>query len=304
VDLRQFRYFVAVAEELSFSRAAQRLHISQLPLSINIQALERNLGVVLLKRNRRRVELTNAGRLFLEKARETLAQADQAIETAKRAGRGEIGTLRIGFTATVPFSRIFPRAVRAYRLALPEVQLALKLTTSEPILESIAAGDLDVGLIRPSASLALPAGITAIPVLNDRLMLALHAGHALVEPEREIPIGALAQEGFILRARGSRASFYEQVYQLCERAGFTPRVSQEAHDATTILGLVAAGLGVTILPASLRAIHIEDVVWRELSVNTAANSTMLLVYSSREENTFQRAQFVELVQRFAYELAG
>jgi DNA-binding transcriptional LysR family regulator len=304
VDLRHFRYFVAVAEELSFSRAAQRLHISQPPLSMSIQELERNLGVVLLKRNRRRVELTNAGQLFLEKARATLAHAAQAIETARRAGRGEVGTLRIGFTATVPFSRIFPRALRAYRLALPEAQLELRLTTSEPILESLTAGDLDVGLIRPSASLVMPAGITAIPILNDRLMLALHASHPLAEPEREIPIESLADEGFILRTRGSRVSYYEQVYQLCERAGFTPRVSQEAHDATTILGLVAAGLGLTILPASLRAIHIDDVVWRELLVKTAANSTMLLVFSNKEESTAQRSRFIELVQRFAVELTG
>lgn len=301
MDLRHFRYFVAVAEELSFSRAAQRLHISQPPLSMNIQALERDLGVVLLKRNRRRVELTHAGELFLDKARIALAHAAQAIETAKRAGRGEVGTLRIGFTNTAPFSRVFPRALRAYRQALPDVQLDLRLTTSEPILEALAAGALDAGLIRPSTSLVMPGGITAIPILNDRLVLALHTSHPLAEPEREIPIESLANEGFILRARGSRVSFYEQVYQLCERAGFTPRVVQQAHDATTILGLVAAGLGVTIMPASLRAIHMEDVAWRELSVNTAANSAMLLVYGGAEGNTPQRARFIELVQQYALE---
>ncbi len=299
MDLRHFRYFVAVAEELSFTRAAQRLHISQPPLSMNIQELERDLGVILLRRNRRHVELTDAGGLFLAKARSALAQAADAIETARRAGRGEVGTLRVGFTNTAPFSRVFPRALRAYRQALPDSQLSLTLTTSEPILDALASGTLDVGLIRPPASLVMPAGITAIPILNDRLMLALHASHALAEQTAGIPIKSLANEGFVLRERASRASFYEQVYQLCERAGFTPRVTQHAHDATTILGLVAAGLGVTIMPASLRAIHIEDVVWRELSVKPVAISTMLLVFKNTGAMTPQRTRFVELVRHFA-----
>jgi DNA-binding transcriptional LysR family regulator len=298
VDLRQFRYFVVLAEELHFTRAAQRLNIGQPPLSLQIQAIERELGTELLKRNRRRVELTEAGRLFLTEARAALAQAERAVETARRAARGEIGTLRIGFTPSAPFAPAFTRAVHAYRLALPDVHLSLSLSRSASLTEALRIGGIDVGLIRPAASSALPPEVAAMPVLRDRLMLALPAQHRLAQRKASVPIEALAEEAFVLRPRGPGAAFYEQVYELCGRAGFAPQLAQEAHEAPTILGLVAVGVGLSILPACFRAIQIPDVVWRDIAVDAEAISTLLLVYNRKAAATPQRSRFIELVQQF------
>ncbi|MDB5761014.1 MAG: LysR family transcriptional regulator [Herminiimonas sp.] len=298
MELRDFRYFVAVAEELHFSRAAKRLNMSQPPLSKHIQEIEHALGVVLLDRTRRRVELTEAGRMFLDEARGVLAQAAHAIDTGKRVGRGELGNLRIGFTATAAYTPLFPRAVRTYRLVLPNVRLVLQYMTSEPILKSLLLGDLDVGLIRPSATLVLPAEINAIPLVKDRLMLALHADDILARTKKRISIKSLSTQPFVLRPRGRGSSFYEQVYELCEQAGFAPRIAQEADEAPTILGLIAAGLGVTILPASLRAINVTDVVWRDLSAGAGAlDSAVLLVFNSKVRPSPQRSRFIEVVQQ-------
>jgi DNA-binding transcriptional LysR family regulator len=296
MDLRHFRYFVAVAEELHFTRAAQRLHISQPPLSKHIQEIERALGVVLLERTRRRVELTEAGRLFLVEARAVLAQTDHAIGTGRRIAKGELGKLAIGFTATAAYMHLFPRAVRAFRQELPDVNLSLSYMTTELILDAVLRGEIDLGLIRPSAMLRLPAGINAIPIVRDRLMLALHEGDAVGQAAAPVPLESLAALPFVLRPRGRGSSFYEQVYDLCGLAGFSPRLSQEANEAPTILGLVASGLGLTILPASLRAIKVPDVTWRELSVSVGTlESQVYLIHSNQHAPTPQRSRFIEIV---------
>lgn len=298
MELRHFRYFVAVAEELSFTKAARRLHISQPPLSQHIQDIERELGALLLKRNRGQVSLTEAGRLFLDEARAVLQQATHAIDVAKRAGRGEVGVLRVGFTATAPFTTVFSQAVLAYRRQLPHVHLSLKFSTTEPIIEALRMSELDVGLIRPAASASLPGDITAIPVLKDRLMVAMHTDHPLARSQDPIALSALADESFVLRPSGYGSGFYEQVYEICGEAGFVPHLAQDAHEAATILGLVAAGLGISILPASLRGIALAGVEWRELVANVNATSTVYLVYKADEGNTFQRSCFIQLVQEF------
>ncbi len=298
MDLRDFRYFVAVAEELHFSRAAQRLNISQPPLSKHIQDMEETLGAVLFSRTKRRVELTDAGRIFLVEARAALVQAKHAVETVQRVGRGESGNLRIGFTVTAAYTPFFPRAVRAYRLALPGVHLKIRYMTSELILESLLSGDLDIGLLRPSSSLKMPREIKALPVMTDMLTLALHGDDPLARLPEPIPIRSLAGEPFVLRPKGLGSSFYEQVYDLCALAGFMPKLAQEAHEAPTILGLVAAGLGVTILPASLKAINADEVVWRRLAVQAGTlESAVLLVFNANVAESLQRSQFIELVQR-------
>ncbi len=297
MDLRDFRYFVAVAEELHFSRAAQRLNISQPPLSKHIQDMEEKLGAVLLSRTKRRVELTDAGRIFLVEARAALAQAKHAIETVQRVGRGELGNLRIGFTVTAAYTPFFPRAVRAYRSASPGVNLKIKYMTSELILESLLSGELDIGLLRPSSSLKMPREIKAITVMKDMLTLALDRDNPLAKLPEPIPIRLLARESFILRPKGLGSSFYEQVYDLCTLAGFTPKVAQEAHEAPTVLGLVAAGLGITILPASLKAINVDEVVWRSLTVKDGTlESAVLLVFNANVAESLQRSQFIKLVQ--------
>jgi DNA-binding transcriptional LysR family regulator len=296
VELRQFRYFVAVAEELHFSRAAERLHIGQPPLSLQIQAIERELGVTLLNRNRRKVELTEAGKLFLVEARAALAQAARAVDTAKRAARGEVGNLRVCFTTSAPLTTVFTRTVREFRETLPAVHLDLRIHISQRILDGLLLDEFDVGLIRPAASHPIPAGLSAFPVVQDRLLLVLPADHALTRWKGRVPLKALEGERFVLRQRGTGAGFYEQVLQICARAGFAPNVVQEATEPPTILGMVAAGVGITIAPALLQAIHIEDVVWRELDLGEEAVSSILLVINTRQTNSL-RDQFVDIIKR-------
>jgi DNA-binding transcriptional LysR family regulator len=297
MDLRQFRYFIAVAEELHFTRAAQRLNIGQPPLSLHIQAIEREVGVELLKRSRRRVELTEAGQQFLIEARAALTQADHAVDAARRAARGEIGRLNVRFTPSGPFTRVFTRAIRAFRLALPNVHLELRLSTSARILDALRAGETDIGVIRPAANAVLPQGIAAVAMTRDRFMLALHAGHPLAGGRRPVALRSLADDRFVLRPRGPEAAFFEQVFELCAQAGFTPKVVQEAVEASTILGLVAAGVGISILPASFRAIQMEGVVWRALAATADITNPVLLVFNGKAREMPQRTRFIEIVRR-------
>jgi DNA-binding transcriptional LysR family regulator len=229
MDFRQLRYFVAVAEELSFSAAARRLHISQPPLSLQIRAIEEELGAQLFKRDSRKVELTNAGELLLDGARKALAQLDRASEIVRQAVRGEAGELRVAFTASVPMFDAFQTIQRKFRESHPAV---------------IA----DVGFLRPSPFFYPPGGISVKELWNDRLVAVLPVSHPLAVMNTPVPMEALAREDFILFPRGLGCGLFEHVSTLASRAGFGPRIRQEAREGTTILGLIAAGMGVSILP--------------------------------------------------------
>lgn len=290
MELRQFRYFVAVAEELHFTRAAERLHIGQPPLSLQIQAIERELGVVLLKRTRRKVELTPAGELFLQEARLALMQAARAIDTAKRAARGEMGTLRVNFITSVPLVNAFTTAVRRFRLAMPDVHLELKIKPSPEIIDDVLLSTIDIGFTRPALQAVLPSKLKATPVHRDKLMLVLPIDHPLSREEGPIPIGRLKAERFVLRPLGTGAGFYEQVFSMCTEAGFTPLIVQEATEAATILGLVAAGVGITIAPQALQSIMVHDVVWRHLS-DAQTDSEVVMIHNKTTSNLL-RDQFI------------
>lgn len=290
MELRQFRYFVAVAEELHFTRAAERLHIGQPPLSLQIQAIERELGVMLLKRTRRKVELTPVGELFLKEARLALMQSARAVETAKRAARGEMGTLRLSFITSVPLIDIFTRAVRSFRATLPDVHLELKIRSSPDIIEDVLLNTIDLGFTRPALHTAMPSNVKAVEMHHDRLMLVIPVDHPLNKLKGPIPISQLRSENFVLRPRGTGAGFYEQVFAICAEAGFTPNIVQEAIEATTTLGLVAAGVGVTVAPQALQAIRVHDVVWRELA-DAETDSRVYLIYNKSTVNPL-RDQFI------------
>lgn len=291
MDLRQFRYFVAVAEELHFTRAAARLNIGQPPLSLQIQVIERELGVMLLKRTRRNVELTPAGHLFLHEARLALLQAERAVQTVTRAAKGEMGTLRLSFITSVPLVEVFTGAVRAFRNTSPDVHLELKSRASVKIIDDVLLGTVDVGFTRPSISTVLPTSLEILPVYEDNLMAVLPVDHPLASGTGPLPISALRNDKFVLRPRGSGTGFYEQVFDICAEAGFSPQIVQEAVEATTTLGLVAAGVGITIAPEALRKINVHGVVWREL---TDANvlSRIYLIYDRSNVNPI-RERFVD-----------
>jgi len=258
MELRHLRYFIAVAEELHFGRAAQVLGISQPPLSQQIQALEQELGARLFDRTNRRVALSEAGRLFLEEARRVLAQVDKAADVARRAQLGELGELKIGFTSSAPFNSSIPQAIFAFRQTFPAVHLDLKEMSSREVAEGLVDESIEVGIMRP---LALPDSLSAVELFREPLVAVIRADHPLAEGSEDgLQLAALADEPFVFFPRSYGSGLYAQLLSLARQAGFSPHFSQEAGEAMTIIGLVSAGLGVSVLPASFQHMRIKGVV--------------------------------------------
>ena len=295
MELRHLRYFVAVAEELSFTRAAERLHIGQPPLSQQIQALEHEVGARLLERNRRRVLLTEAGRLFLADARRVLALSEQAKETARRAHLGEAGELRVGFTFSTPFTPLFAEVVRRYRQSYPGVLLTFHEIPTVPQLDRIEARELDVGFVRP-ASLPLPRTVALTLLRRDPLLLVLPADSPLAR-KKKVAVKDLAGQSFVVFPKDAGTGIYHQVFDLCRAAGFAPHIAMEAGEPSTIIGLVAAGCGISVLPGSFEGIHMEGVVYRPLA-DPAATTAMLLARRAEGGNPLVDA-FVAVAQAAA-----
>jgi DNA-binding transcriptional LysR family regulator len=261
MELRHLRYFVTVAEELHFGRAAGRLGMSQPPLSQQIKALEEEIGVILLLRTKRRVELTAGGAAFLSEARKTLAQADLAIRAAQRAARGEIGELAVGFVSGAVYGKV-PAIFQLMRTRYPEVALVLQDLTTEEQVEALQAHRLDVGLVRPPV---IGAEALKIQVIwREPLVVALPHAHPLAS-RRKIAMKALAEEPFLQIPRHLAPGFYDQFIRVCAQAGFSPKIVQEARTTQTIVSLIAVGMGVSIVPASLRSLQRTGVVYRPLA---------------------------------------
>ncbi len=291
MELRHLRYFIAVAEELHFGRAAQVLGISQPPLSQQIQALELEVGARLFERTNRRVELSEAGRLFLQEARLVLAQVDKAADVARRAQLGELGELKIGFTSSAPFNSSIPQAIFAFRQAFPAVQLNLQEMSSTQVAESLVDESIQVGLMRP---LPLSDSLSVVELMREPLVAVLSAGHPLVEgSERGLYLAQLAEEPFVFFPRTYGSGLYAQLLNLARDAGFSPHFAQEAGEAMTIIGLVAAGLGVSVLPASYQRMRIDGVVYRTL-LDPEAVTAVWLVQRKDQQSPMAKA-FVELL---------
>ncbi|HBO5531693.1 TPA: LysR family transcriptional regulator [Pseudomonas aeruginosa] len=298
MELRHLRYFIAVAEELHFGRAAERLGISQPPLSQQIQALEEEIGARLFERTNRRVELTDAGRLFLDEFRQVLAQVDKAVLLARRAHLGELGELKIGFTSSAPFTSTIPSSIHAFRKAYPDVHLDLQEMSSRQVLKALLEESLQVGVIRP---LALPDAVHWVELFREPLVAVLRADHPLAAGSEDgLAIAALAEEPFVFFPRSYGTGLYDQVIALTRQAGFSPRIAQEASEAMTIIGLVSAGLGVSILPASFRRTRVDGVVYRTLSDPEATTAVWLV--RRQNEGSPLALSFIDLVTREAASL--
>ncbi len=284
VELRHLRYFVAVAEELHFGRAARRLNLSQPPLSQQIRQLERILGAPLFVRTSRRVELTPAGTALLGGARRTLAEATRGMDAAQRAGRGEVDILRVGFTDSAALGGLV-EIVRAFRAAYPHIQLELIEGTTETQLDAVERNLVDAALVRGPVSATRA---RAEVVRREPFLAALPADHRLVS-RRTIAIGALRAEPFILFPRHVAPAYHDVLTSACQRAGFEPNVRHESSEYQTILSLVASGLGVTIVPASVRSLNLEGVEFRPLR-GLRATAELAAVYQphrlSRVLNAF------------------
>lgn len=293
IELRQLRYFVAVAEELHFGRAAIRLGIAQPPLSQQIQRLERHLDARLLDRTSRRVQLTPAGQALLAGARRVLSGAEEALEAARRAGRGESGNLRVAFAATVMFLAL-PRIIRAFRDRYPEVHLDLREMPTGPQLAALHAGDIEIGFVRepqPDPELEI------VTVMREPLRIAVHRGHPLAASPT-LAVRDLAHEPFVLFPADLAPGLHAQVLGLCRAAGFTPNVVEESRELYTSVSLVEAGLGVSILPASVEKLGWTGVRYRPIP--SASAETRIAAAWRRD----RRGPVVETFMGVVRELVG
>lgn len=277
MELRHLRYFVTLAETLHFGQAAQRLHISQPPLSQQIKALEEEIGVSLLERTRRKVELTEAGRAFLPAARRILDDTEQAVRLAQRAAQGEVGELRIGFTGSLPFTEVMPNIIYRFRRAYPDVQLNLREAPSTRQIEQLQNDRLDIGFLRGYRDLGSTSGVILFRLLSEPLVVALNESHPMAD-RPQIAMADLRDEPFINYARYLGVGLPTQVIALCQAAGFTPNIVQEAEEMPTVLGLVAAGLGISLVTVSMAQIRIPHVRYIPL-IAEGAHSDIFLAYA-------------------------
>lgn len=260
VELRQLRYFVAVAEELHFTRAAERLGITQPPLSQQIQKLESELGVSLMARSNRGVALTPAGEALLEGARRTLAEADRAMHRVQRVASGEVGTIALG-TVSSTWSGLLPRILRRYREDYPDVEILISSLSTAEQIDRIMTGSLDIGFVR---SPVLERDVQTEVLIPDALLVALPVDHPLAGAE-EVELAELAGEPLVIFPRKFGPGGFDLIFQMCLSAGFTPKTVQEAVDLHACLGLVNAGMGVAIAPATIKTLHISGLAYVRLA---------------------------------------
>lgn len=287
MELRQFKYFIAVAEELSFTRAAERLHLSQPPLSRHIARLEEEVGVQLLERNKHKVSLTPAGAAFLVDARRVFDATRQAAETAKRAAQGETGKVTIGFGGTAAYTH-FPSVLRAFRARFKQVQLSLVYLPLRQQMEELLTGQIDVGtLMEPVREPLLQTEF----LMRDRLMAVLPRGHPLAG-QASLRLSALAPYEHVLFTRSGSLGFYSTILAMCRRAGYVPKVAQESDTVESIIGLVCAGIGLSILPATTQKLRIPEVVFRPLE-ESYADVTFVLAWR-RDNDSPALKSFIDI----------
>jgi DNA-binding transcriptional LysR family regulator len=298
MELRHLQQFVAVAEEKHITRAAERLGMQQPPLSQRIKAIEGELGVQLFKRKARGVDLTAAGRIFFDHARMTIAQHERGLNATRRAARGEEGQLRVGVPPTAPFHPIVPAAVRSFREAFPLVSLTMDECLRTELVGRMQNELMDVAFIR--APLSKIDGLTIQALCVEPMIIALPTGHPLVRKtsEEPIPLSALSEETFVAYAREQGPAIYEATVAACLKAGFTPRLGQEAPRVTSALSLVAAGLGIAIVPASMQRMGMENVVYRGIK-GAAQLKAFLQIATRRNDSSAVVRNFLGIVRRIA-----
>jgi len=262
LELRQLRYFVTVAEELHFGKAALRLHMTQPPLSQTIQALEQLLGAALFERNRRGVALTPAGIALLPEARRILAQAQELPQLIQRAAAGEVGRLTLAFVSSADYS-VLPPFLRAYRASYPQVQITLQEATSDLQLDDLLHNRIDAGLLIPPLPDKAKLELDYLPVLNEPLVLAVPAG--LLAKKGKVALAALPRLPLIVFPRAISPALYDAILSVFRDAGVTPEIGQQAIQMQTIVSLVSAGMGMALVPQSVSNLMRPGVEYRALA---------------------------------------
>ncbi|TWF53046.1 LysR family transcriptional regulator [Neorhizobium alkalisoli] len=261
MELRHIRYFLAVADEGNFTRAAAKLGIGQPPLSQQIRDLETEIGTALFHRVPHGAELTAAGEAFLPQAKASLAAAESARLAAQRAARGETGRLALGFTASATFNSMVTEAIRHFRRRWPDVALSLTEMNSDGLMGKLTRGEIDVAFIRPGLEDPREVRLKRLP--DERMLIALPANHRLAA-NKSLPLEAIAGEPFVLFPRTVGLSLYDDILKACRAAGFELIVTQEAPQIPSVITLVAADIGVSIVPESVTKIGMEGVVYRPI----------------------------------------
>ncbi len=262
MELRHLRHFLAVAEEAHITRAADRLGMQQPPLSQSIRALENELGVQLFRRKPRGVALTEAGQTLLTDARAILAHVERARTATQRTARGEQGRVSVGFTSSAPFLPFVPRVIRSFRDAHPLVSVNLEEGGTAELTDALRDERIDVAFIRTPLTDA--SGLAVHELLTEPMVVAVPAAHALAQGAGPLELGALAEETFIVYRRPSGPGLYDTIFAACHAAGFSPKVGQEAPRIVATLNLVAAGVGVAIVPRSLQRMQLDDIAYRDV----------------------------------------
>ncbi|MYN14413.1 LysR family transcriptional regulator [Pusillimonas sp. TS35] len=278
MELRHLRYFVAVAQELHFTRAAERLGIGQPPLSQQIQQLERELGVTLLLRGRRGVELTEAGQAFLDEATRLLQSADRAVETARRVGRSEIDTLTVGFTVSASIHPFVPRVIHACRERFPSVAITLLERTTNELVSAVRDGQADLAFIRAPAPSAADVQIETL--LHEPMVAVLPSAHRL-SGRAAISLRDLNGEPFIFYPRKVGTGIYDAVVQACASCGFEPEVRVEVPQMTSVITFVAAGMGVSLVPHTMQQLRAEGVAYVRIADEAVPQAHLAIAYNRR-----------------------
>jgi DNA-binding transcriptional LysR family regulator len=292
MELRHLRYFVTVAEELHFGRAAQRLQIAQPPLSQQIRQLEEELGVQLFHRTKRSVQLTEAGQLFLEEASQILTRAEQAIQIVQRADRGETGRLTLGFVGSATYS-ILPGVLKVFRRRFPEVLLSLHEMTTTQQVQALYEDRIHLGFVRPPI---YEQELMIESILKEPFVAVLPEFHRLAN-ETQISLLTLANDPFILFPRYLGSGFYDQIVNMCQQVGFQPQVAQEAIQMQTIISLVAAELGVALVPASVQNLQRVGVVYKALAESTSQVELAMVWRPDKISSVLQK--FLEVTRQVA-----
>ncbi len=292
MELRHLRYFQAVAEELHFTRAAERLGIQQPPLSLQIRQLEQELGTSLFRRLTRGVELTEAGALLLDEAQRILEQVERTKASVARRARGETGRIRVGFAGATYFQPRIPGLIRAYRKIYPDVLLTPEQSNTPQLIKALRNGALDIAFVRPPLSDG--EGISVQPLVEEPMRIVLPMQH----PQARgcaVSLSDLARETFILFPRPIGPGLYDSIIASCQRAGFSPMLGQEAPQISSIVHLVAAGFGISIVPQSLEQIHADGIVYARIEGEAPQAPISLAVHKDNRSATVRN--FVALARQ-------
>ncbi len=294
IELRQLRYFVAVAEEMHFGRAAVRLHMTQPPLSQTIQALEAALGTLLFFRTKRSVALTPAGTALLPEARRLLLQAETLPDLVRRAATGESGRLALAFVSTADYS-VLPPFLREFRENYPQVHIDLREATTDIQLEDLAQGRIDAGLVIPPLPDKATADLDYMPVLSEPLVLAAPTGLKAVRGKTAVALKTVNDLPLIVFPRRIAPAFHDAILACFHEAGLTPRIGQEAIQMQTIVGLVSAGMGIALVPQSVSNLKRPGVEYKPLAGKAPMVETGL---AWRRDNTSPVLRaFLELLRK-------